>query len=167
MAAPATDLKIRWDSGLMEGDLFYEDRDLVTDQGLAGAVLISLFTDRRARPDDFLPDPYGAPKDRRGWWGDKTSEFVSSGDQIGSRLWLLERSKTEDEVLVQAVSLAKESLQWMVTDGVVARVDVSAERQTGPGSDGRLALLVSLYKTDGRKDSYSFSLQWDATMSEE
>jgi len=52
---------------------------------LARAVIISLFTWRRANPDDVLP----AGDDRQGWFGDTFAEV--RGDRIGSRLWLLSR----------------------------------------------------------------------------
>ncbi|WP_200894101.1 phage GP46 family protein [Xanthomonas sp. MUS 060] len=51
---------------------------------LVRAVLISLFTWRRANADDTLPDPRGF---RMGWWGDTYP--VVANDRIGSRLWLL------------------------------------------------------------------------------
>ena len=52
---------------------------LVTDDTLATAIFISLFTDKLAGPDDELP----ATEDwRRGWWGDGLAN--KPGDQIGS-----------------------------------------------------------------------------------
>ena len=38
----ATDIKISWDTDLMEGDFGFEDNDLEHDNGLETAVLISL-----------------------------------------------------------------------------------------------------------------------------
>ena len=106
---------------------------------LVRAVLISLFTWRRANPDDKLP-----AEARQGWWGD--SYPVQPNDRIGSRLWLLGRSKLTAETVRQAREYAIEALQWLMDDGVVARVDVEAERQ---GLD-RLALACRIYRTDGR-----------------
>ena len=110
----ADDIKIRWDIGLMAGDLSVVDEDLESESGLETAVIISLFTDRRARDDDELPDPNNS--DKRGWWGDLVAEVAD--DQIGSRLWLLERAKTTENVLVKAKEYAEESLSWMIEDGV-------------------------------------------------
>lgn len=51
---------------------------------LTRAVVISLFTWRRAERDDRTPQPYG-------WWGD-TWPAVQN-DRIGSRLYLLKRRR--------------------------------------------------------------------------
>ena len=61
---------------------------------LTRAVVISLFTWRRAEPDDNADVPMG-------WWGD-TWPAVQN-DRYGSRLWLLQRSKLTNQ-LVQTVS---------------------------------------------------------------
>jgi len=64
----ADDFKMKWDTDLMEGDLEVENGDLAHDGGLETAVLMSLFTDRRARDDDKLLDEEA--RDKKGWWGD-------------------------------------------------------------------------------------------------
>lgn len=57
------------------------------DDTLVQAVLISLFSWRRSDEDDGVEIPY-----RQGWWGDT---FVdTSGDRIGSKLWLLEEKSS-------------------------------------------------------------------------
>ncbi|PZO17624.1 MAG: hypothetical protein DCF26_09350 [Burkholderiales bacterium] len=106
---------------------------------LVRAVLISLFTWRRANADDDLP-----AETRQGWWGDTFP--VEPNDRIGSRLWLLARSKLTEDTARRAREYAEEALQWLVDDGVVARIEVEAERQ---GLD-RLALACRIFKTDGR-----------------
>ena len=88
---------------------------------LTRAVIISLFSWLRALPDDVLP---GTQK--MGWWADGFP--VVEGDQIGSRLWLLLRGKLVNETVSQAQEMAAAALQWLVDDGVAARVDVVAER---------------------------------------
>lgn len=91
------------------------------DDGLDTAVILSLFTDRRADADDALP---GDGTDRRGWWGDVYPEVT--GDMIGSRLWLLSREKQLQAALQRAKEYAEEALQWMVTDGVAKSVIATA-----------------------------------------
>lgn len=106
---------------------------------LVRSVLISLFTWRRANPDDPLPADA-----RQGWWGD--SYPVEPNDRTGSRLWLLARSKLTDDTARRAREYAEEALAWLVQDGVAARVQVSTERQ---GLD-RLAMRCQIYRHDGR-----------------
>jgi len=128
------DVKIKWDNILLEGDLSFltSTNDLESDGGLETAVFISLFTDRRAKDDDILPDPRS--DDKRGWWGD-LAKPIEEGDQIGSRLWLLERSKTTENILTLGKTYIQESLQWMIDDLVADSIDVTTERQGTPGND--------------------------------
>ena len=105
---------------------------------LVRAVIISLFTWRRANPDDDLPSDL-----RMGWWGDTFPTF--SNDRIGSRLWLLSRAKIVDETVARAKEYAEEALAWLVEDGIASRVDVVAERQ----GIYMIALGCRIYKSDG------------------
>lgn len=152
------DVRLSWDSGLMEGDFSFDfvAQDLDPDAGLETAVLVSLFTDRRAKEDDVLPDSNNL--DRRGWWGDLGSPKVE-GDQIGSRLWLLGREKTLESVLTKAKKYAEESLNWMIEDGVVKSIEVEVERQ-GPIGLDRLALLVRVFRPDGTVLPFKYEIQW-------
>ena len=83
---------------------------------LTRAVTISLFTWRRANPDDDLPGDL-----RMGWWGDSFPSVPN--DRIGSRLWLLSRAKLTAETVTRAREYAEEALRWLVEDGIAARVE--------------------------------------------
>src|SRR5688572_23031344 len=101
-----------------EFDLTFRLGDFKADEGLETAVLISLLTDRRCEPEE-LPDP---ETDRRGWWGDLFADVEA--DQIGSKLWLLDRTKQSQETLNAAQEYAEDSLEWLLEDGVAASVTV-------------------------------------------
>lgn len=160
MTRAIDDIRITWDVDLVQGDFNFltNVQDLETSTGLQTSVIISLFTDRRAKDDDVLPD--SGNTDRRGWWGDLTSEFED--DQIGSRLWLLERSKTTEDIPIRAKKYAEEALQWLIDDKIAVKVEAEAERQGSPGND-ILALKVAIYKPDGGIETYSF--QWNVQQS--
>jgi len=111
---------------------------LASSEPLVRAVIISLFTWRRARPDDEQPG-----NSREGWWGDTFASVQD--DRIGSRLWLLSRAKMTAETPRRAKEYAEEALAWLVEDGIAARVDVEVERR---GID-TLALATRIYKADG------------------
>lgn len=101
---------------------------------LATAVVLSLFTDRRAGRDDALPLH---SDDRRGWPGEEFMPVPDAGGEPeawGSLLWLLWTGKVTPEVLERARFSAKESLAWMLRDGVASRVDVQAV-WVGPNND--------------------------------
>jgi phage gp46-like protein len=102
-------------------DLALDGYDLASEQGLRSAVLVSLFTDRRAAADDEIPD---GTNDRRGSWMD--SYPAVARDQMGSRLWLLARAKELPDTLERARAYTLEALQWLIDDGVAAAVNVEA-----------------------------------------
>ena len=147
------DIKINWSDSLLEGDFTFDEsiQDFESDEGLETAVIISLFSDRRAADDDILPDENNPNK--RGWWGD----LVSERDQIGSRLWLLDRSKTTSDILVKAKQYAEEALKWMVDDGVAAKIVVETERQGDPGKD-QLIIGVKIHRWDGTIKENDFTI---------
>lgn len=118
---------------------------------LTRAVIISLFSWQRALPDDVLP---GTQK--MGWWADGFP--VVAGDQIGSRLWLLLRGKLVNESVSQAQEMAAAALQWLVDDGVAARVDVVAER---PGLS-QISLGVVVTRGDLSQLNIRFVNVWSA-----
>lgn len=148
------DIATRWNEVTASGEYRLSASDLQSDAGLKTAVLISLFTDRRAAVDDVLPVP---GEEQRGWWG---SEYLSR--PLGSRLWLLEREKQTQEVLNRAREYAKESLHWMIEDGVALGIDVQASFPVM----GWLLLVVRIRKPAG-EEVFRFQRLWDATMAAE
>lgn len=117
---------------------------------LQTAVIVSLFTDKRAGADDALPR---GQTDRRGWCGE---EFVSKGanslDGWGSHLWLLYVGKVNLPVLERARFAAQESLAWFVRDGIASRVNASAQ-WVGANSD-RLAIRPQIFQAGNTKPIY-------------
>jgi phage gp46-like protein len=152
----ADDIKILWDNDFQEGDIKYLGGDLVRELGIETAVMMSLYTDRRANTDDTLPDSLS--EDRRGWWGDQVTEF--DGDQIGSRLWLLERAKTTEDNLSDAKFYIEESLQWLLDDGVAQDIEVEVERQNREDGTATLAALIKILQTDGGVTAIKYDDLW-------
>ena len=119
---------------------------------LPRAVVNSLFSWRRAAVDDDLP----APGVRNGWWGDSYASIT--GDQFGSRLWLLARAKSTPQTLAAAQEYAQEALQWLIDDGVAARVAVLAEYQGL--NNAMLAMAITIYRHDGQPRELRFDNVW-------
>ena len=154
-----SDIKIDWEENTpIEGDLVFLNNDIQLDEGLSTAVFISLFTDRRASDDDELPDPNGT--DKRGFWADSIDPY-EVGDQIGSRLWLLERSKTTEKVMSQAEDYILEALEWMKIDGIAKTIEVEVERVHREGSADDLVFKVAIYKMDGSKENFKYNYEWE------
>ncbi len=139
-------LALKWNVQRQECDLVVADPQQPA-AALETAVLISLFTDRRASADDELPE---AGADRRGWWGDVLPSI--EGDQIGSRLWLLARGKRTQETIRRARDYAAEALDWMVVDQVAAGVTV----ETAAWAENGIALVVEITRPNGRRQRFDF-----------
>lgn len=140
-----SDITTIWSS--THGDWQQVGAALDTGDDLATAVVISLFTDRQASLDDPLPDGAGDP---RGWWADD-GQFL-----IGSRLWLLDRSKRTQETLMLAQGYIEEALQWLIDDGVVARFEVFVEWT----QSSMLGARVTAYRSDGTAKAMNYAWAW-------
>lgn len=123
------------------------DGQITSSELLNTAVIISLFSRRRADDGDSLPEPNGPLE---GWWADGLGPSDPDGDRIGSKLWLLNRSKTTQQTLNLAKVFALEAVQWLVDDGIASTVDVAVWRATtaeipelAPGNDA-LAFRVEI-----------------------
>lgn len=97
--------------------IFSDDREAT----LTRAVLISLFTWRRALTDDPVDD-----EELFGWWGDSYPDIAD--DRIGSRLWLLRRVKLTDATQRDAEFYANEALRWLLDDGHAIAIEISSEK---------------------------------------
>jgi len=124
---------------------------MTDENSLQTAVIMSLFTDRLANTDDVLPDD---TDDRRGWWADSLVTAVV--DNIGSRLYLLNREKQTTNVLRKAEEYAYESLEWLIEDGVSSAIRVVA---TNP-RDGWLNLNIQIDRPGEEPTQYNFL--WEA-----
>ena len=143
------DLTIEWSEASNRGDLVQAGAALLMGLDLQTAILISLFSDRQAAPGDVIPD---GSNDPRGWWGDNT---------IGSRLWLLSRSKQTQDTLQRAYDYIAESLQWLIDDGVVARFDLNCEWVR----PSMLGAQIIAYKQDGtRLLTGKYVYAWNGTI---
>ena len=80
------DITTTWSPYNLRGDWTVSNGSLASGNDLETAVIISLFTDRRAAPSDVIPDGTGDP---RGWWADVDTN--GNLDEWGSRLWLIDR----------------------------------------------------------------------------
>lgn len=146
-----------WDGFI--GDLLLNDLnhasapgDLRAEQGLATQVLILLMTDRRVEESELRDD-----EQNRGWLGD-SFDRLDGEDILGSRLWLLRRRSIYDGIEVDAQDYAREALQPLVTQGAVARIDVTAIANR---AENRLDLDIALYGRDGETVfNQKFGLLW-------
>lgn len=110
------DIALRHDPATRRCDIVFDGRGIVLDRTPATPLLASLGSERRAEPDDELPD--GATdgslraglNPRRGWAGDA---LARDGQRAGSRLWLLERQKQTEDVRLTAEGIARQAVAWL------------------------------------------------------
>lgn len=110
------------------------------------AVVISLFTWRRADPNDELDN-----EQRFGWWADQFSTKVH--DRIGSKLWQLQRKKITDELILTAKEYIEQALKWMIEDGICKAVEATVIRDTDDFN--RLNAEITLFLPEDYK-TYQF-----------
>lgn len=116
---------------------------------LTRAVIISLFTWRRADPDDDAERPMG-------WWGD--SYPTIQNDRIGSRLYLLQRTTLTNNTVELARGYLEQALTWLKDDGIVSRIVINVQRR---GTE-ILTAEITLYRNDGRSQLITFDDLWSA-----
>ncbi|HHH0822893.1 TPA: phage GP46 family protein [Yersinia enterocolitica] len=116
---------------------------------LTRAVIISLFTWRRADPDDDSDQPMG-------WWGD--SYPTIQNDRIGSRLYLLQRTTLTSKTVELARGYLEQALAWLKDDGVVSRITINVQRR---GTE-ILTAEITLYRNDGSSQLITFDDLWSA-----
>lgn len=144
-----SDIATVWSGPLNgSGDWQLDGADLLAGDDLQTAVLISLFTDRVAQPDDVIPD---GTTDPRGWWADDPEH------PVGSRLWLLDRAKQTTETLASAQDYIVEALQWLIDDGVAAAVDVVVQWVR----PRLLGAQIIVRRVDGTTRPFNFSWAWN------
>lgn len=107
---------------------------------LATAIIISLFTDKRASADDKLPLN---ETNRRGWVGSEFAavDATSRQEDWGTLLWLIYVGKVTADIPGFAEFTCKEGLAWLVRSGIASRVAVTAEWVAD-----RLAIRPQIYK---------------------
>lgn len=126
-------------------DLDVQQGDLVMDRGLVTAAIASLWTDRRAEPDDGIP----FDEDPRGYWADR------EGARWGSRLWQLKRAKATSQAIAQAEEFCTEAFAWWRSSGIASKVTCTASIMAG----GRLVVQIGMERDPRPR----WSAGWDGT----
>jgi len=130
-------------------DLVIESGQIKFDDGLETPVFISAFSDRFVELEALK----AFETDSKGWWADLISE--PTDDFIGSRLWTIERAKTNSATALRIEDALKESMQWMIDDGIAESIVVSSEIVDSEEIVGR----VEIQKPSG--DDIPFKFAWD------
>lgn len=154
----ANDIKIKWDSTTLKGDLVKIIGDLEREEGLETAVSMSIFTKRRVTEEELKENGFSDLSEKGGWWADQYSD--AEDDQIGSKLWLLTRAKTTEQTLVKAQEYVYDGLLWMIEDNVASEINVIVERLGQIGNDV-LCINVEIRRDSDTQQALTFKYVWD------
>lgn len=139
------------------------DGTLDSDEALATSVIVALGTDRLAHQDDILPDPDST--DRAGWWGDFDAENIWGGWPIGTRLWLLRRSKIAPDGASEGSTVAKvkryinEAIQPFIDRRIASDFEVEVMRS--PYERNRIDAGVRIYRGPRLAVDLRYQVLWD------
>lgn len=151
-----------WQPGEGVGDWALADASETQNRGglraqkaLHTAIVLALFTDRRI-PDDHPLKKLVAEGDPRGWWGNDIDVRSELGEvELGSLLWVFERSYLDEYIRRSCEALALEALQCLIDQGAAVRIEVQAFIQPAVN---RLDLAVQVY---GRNGSALYDFRFD------
>ena len=132
-------------------DIAIENGDFENEPGFDTAIWVSLFTDSRASESQVL-----VPENRRGWLGNLASDIEER--QLGGLLWLAEQRRLTQDTLNELIDYARKSLNWMVEDNIVQKIEVSGEIVPRSG----MALSITITSQEGITSSHYIPL-WEVT----
>lgn len=134
-------------------DISIVDNDVLRSDTLESAANIALLTDRRASVEEItLANLYPKfPYDLRGWFADTYRD-----KPIGSKLWLNQRRKATDQVLSDHIQYAKESLSFLIDDGIAKDVLVTASWVRR----GVMGMNIAIVRTDDSVTLQGYTFLW-------
>jgi phage gp46-like protein len=128
-------------------------------------VTVALGTNALASDSDILPDPDSS--DHMGWWGDLDAQLIWDGWPIGSKLWLLRRSKITPPGASQGYTLAvienyiRVAIQPFVDRKICSSYEVWCTRV----NPQRIDALIRIYRGPAREIELRYEILWDAMVS--
>ncbi len=131
---------------------FNADGDFETTEGLDTGILLSLLEEQRANESEV-----STPQNRRGWLGNDLGDIAVY--ELGSKLWLLQQERLTTDTLNRAVDYARQSLQWMLDDGIATKITLTGEIEYPEG----IKLFIALKRDNNPVESFYYNL-WDNTL---
>lgn len=132
------DVGLIWQDGWADILLNETNNDLQTGKDLKTAILVSLFSDSRANPEELLLD-----EDPRGWWS----------RDLGSLLWLLARQKATLQNLEKGIQYIKDALNWLIVQNIAKSIDVTGTIE----NRSKFNFIITIKKSN----DYRFQYLWE------
>jgi len=144
----AIDLKVTKDATTGLCDLTLTNGDFTIVDSFDTSIKVALFADERADPSE-VP----SAELRRGWWGNQFNGDIEF--ELGSKLWLLNQVRNNQDTLNSAIDIAQNSLQWLVSDDHANKVEVS-----GIQTADNITLEVTIFRDQARVETKYYDL-WE------
>lgn len=130
-------------------DISFDDcGDILTEDQLDTAILVSLFTDARAEAYEIPIAQY-----RRGWIGN----LEDPEDLYGSHLWFLEQVRLSVSTVTQGADHARKALQWLIDDNIATEVFATGFIE---GTNGQIRITIT--KPSSKSETIFVDL-WELT----
>lgn len=123
---------------------FSSTGDFVLTNGLDTAIQMSVLCEKRADESEVIRSDY-----RRGDWSDTLNEV--DGYEVGSKLWLLDSARTNEESINNGVDSINDGLQWMIDDLLVQSVEASGNLTTRG-----ITFTVDITQKDNQVETFLF-----------
>lgn len=148
-----SDILLKYDEAKKIYDInFTAEGDLETSDSFDTAILMSIYCFVRATAGEVEPS-----QRRRGDWSNTLNE--NSEYEVGSKLWLKEQSKLNDDCLNDLEDLARQGLQWLIDDGYLKDIEINA---VADASNRGAILSVKLIRFDDSFETKLYNM-WELT----
>ena len=94
--------------------------DLQGTEGADTAILFSALCEKRADESEVIK-----PEFRRGDWSIELNDV--SGYEVGSKLWLLDSARNNQESIDAGIDYLNDGFAWMIEDNIIKEIDVTGE----------------------------------------
>lgn len=119
--------------------LDFENGDIAKTDGLDTAILMSVFSEKRASSSEV-----SKPDLRRGHFINEFSRVLNY--QIGSLFWLYTSQSILSDSVIRKLEIAiTNGLSWMITDGMYSKTNVSVKKVSG-GLEIDIELINKLHE---------------------
>jgi len=123
---------------------FDTNGDFLLTEGLETAIFMSLFCEKRADSSEIV-----APEYRRGDWSNILNDI--NNYEVGSKLWLLEVARIEQEALNTGINEIEESLNWLIEDSIA-----NERSANGEISGNSITYNIKIEKENNEFETYYF-----------
>lgn len=136
------------ESELGPGKISLFGNDLTPEYLFETSVIISIFSEARASELEDLPKEYIF---KSGWFGS-----VLLGFELGSKMWLLDRSVLDKLTMIKGKAYILESLHWMIDLKILKEIQIEVKQDKEV-----LTFNVKLHRFDDKLISFGFFVDFD------